>query len=117
MQKVLLGRLASFFTNSLSSKAYQITHLDMVDRVLSLPVIFTLIVITQGCFGGNGVGQTPKRIENLFKNKYARFVFIFLISYTATSDIETAIITTIIFFLILHLSRTKEEKKEFGSYF
>ena len=107
----------NLISNPLSSSFYQISHLDMVDKVLSLPVIFTLIVITQGCFGGNGVGQTPKRIENLFKNKFARFVFIFLIAYTATSDIETALVTTFVFFLILHLSRTKEEKKEFGSYF
>ena len=95
----------------------QMTPLDGVDKFLSLPIIFTLIVITQGCFGGNGVGQTPKAISKIFKSQYARFLFIFLIAYTATSDIETAAFSTMIFFIVLHLLRTEEEKKELGSYF
>ena len=95
----------------------QVTSLDGVDKFLSLPVMFTLIVITQGCFGGNGVVQTPEAIINLFESKYARFVFIFLIAYTATSDIETAIVSTAIFFVILHLLRTEKEKEEVASYF
>ena len=99
------------------NKVKQITPLDGVDNLLSLPIIFTLIVITQGCFGGNGVGQTPKAISNIFKSQYVRFLFIFLIAYTATSDIETAAVSTMVFFIILHLLRTEEEKKELGSYF
>ena len=79
--------------------------------------MFTLIVITQGCFGGNGVVQTPAAVTNLFKSQYARFLFIFLIAYTATSDIETAVVSTAIFFTVLYLLRTDEEKKEVGSYF
>ena len=98
-------------------KVKQITTLDGVDNFLSLPVIFTLIVITQGCFGGNGVVQTPEAISKIFESQYARFLFIFLIAYTATSDIETAAFSTVIFFIILHLLRTEKEKKELGSYF
>lgn len=99
------------------NKVRQITSFDGVDKFLSLPVMFTLIVITQGCFGGNGVVQTPEAISKLFESKYARFVFIFLIAYTATSDIETAFVSTAIFFIILHLLRTDKEKKELKSYF
>ena len=98
-------------------KVKQITSLDGVDNFLSLPVIFTLIVITQGCFGGNGVVQTPEAISKIFASQYARFLFIFLIAYTATSDIETAAFSTVVFFVILHLLRTEKEKKELGSYF
>ena len=98
-------------------KVKQITSLDGVDNFLSLPVIFTLIVITQGCFGGNGVVQTPEAISKIFESQYARFLFIFLIAYTATSDIETAAFSTVVFFVILHLLRTEKEKKELGSYF
>ena len=57
----------------------QMTRLDSVDKFLSLPIVFTLIVITQGCFGGNGVGQTPKAISDIFSSQFARFLFIFLI--------------------------------------
>ena len=99
------------------NKVKQFTSLDGVDNFLSLPVIFTLIVITQGCFGGNGVGQTPEAVSKIFKSQYARFLFIFLIAYTATSDIETATVSTMIFFIVLHMLRTEEEKKELGSYF
>ena len=95
----------------------QMTPLDGVDKFLSLPIVFTLIVITQGCFGGNGVGQTPKAISDIFSSQFARFLFIFLIAYTATSDIETAVVSTVIFFMILNMLRTEEEKKELGSYF
>lgn len=99
------------------NKVKQITSLDGLDNFLSLPIMFTLIVITQGCFGGNGVVQTPAAVTNLFKSQYARFLFIFLIAYTATSDIETAAVSTAVFFIVLHLLRTDEEKKEVGSYF
>lgn len=99
------------------NKVKQITSLDGLDNFLSLPVIFTLIVITQGCFGGNGVVQTPAAVTNLFSSQYARFLFIFLIAYTATSDIETAAFSTVIFFIVLHLLRSEKEKKELGSYF
>ena len=99
------------------NKVRQITSLDGIDNFLSLPVMFTLIVITQGCFGGNGVIQTPNAISKIFKSQYVRFLFVFLIAYTATSDIETAAVSTAIFFIILHLLRTEEEKKEVGSYF
>ena len=99
------------------NKVKQITSLDGLDNFLSLPIMFTLIVITQGCFGGNGVVQTPAAVTNLFKSQYARFLFIFLIAYTATSDIETAAVSTAVFFTVLHLLRTDEEKKEVGSYF
>ena len=102
-----------FFNNT----KIQLTSLDSVDKFLSLPIIFTLVVITQGCFGGNGVGQTPKAISKIFKSQFARFLFIFLIAYTATSDIETAVVSTVVFFIILHMLRTEEEKKELGSYF
>lgn len=99
------------------NKVKQITSLDGLDNFLSLPIMFTLIVITQGCFGGNGVVQTPAAVTNLFKSQYARFLFIFLIAYTATSDIETAAVSTAVFFIVLHLLRTEKEKKEVGSYF
>ena len=99
------------------NKVKQITSLDGLDNFLSLPIMFTLIVITQGCFGGNGVVQTPAAVTNLFKSQYARFLFIFLIAYTATSDIETATVSTAVFFIVLHLLRTEEEKKKVGSYF
>lgn len=83
----------------------------IVDRVLSLPTLFSLVVLFQGCFGGLGVAETPVILETLSKNPIVRFVFLAAISYTATSDIETALFATTLFFIILHLLRTEEERK------
>lgn len=87
-----------------------------IDKYMGMPTIFTFIVLFQGCFGGNGVAQTPAALTNLLQgHKYShffRFVFCLLIGYTATSDLETAIVVTTAFFVFLHLIRTPEERKE-----
>lgn len=89
---------------------------DFVDKYMGTPVIFTLLVIFQGCFGGLGVGQTPKRLSNMATSPISRGFLILAIAYTATSNIEIALFSTVIFFIFLHLLRTKEEFDEFGSY-
>jgi hypothetical protein len=89
---------------------------EFVDKYMGTPVIFTLLVIFQGCFGSLGVGQTPKRLSKLSNSPVIRICFILAIAYTATTDIETALISTTAFFIFLHLLRTKEEFDEFGSY-
>lgn len=88
----------------------------IVERYAALPTIFSLIVCFQGCFGGMGVKQTPKALVNLLDHPIARFAFIFLISFTATSDIETALFTAVVFFGFLQLIRTPEEKEEVGGF-
>jgi hypothetical protein len=88
----------------------------LFDKYLSMPIIFTFIVIFQGCFGGNGVTQTPQALLNILQGHVVsplfRFLFVAAIGYTATSDIETAIVVTVSFFMFLHLLRTPEERKE-----
>lgn len=87
-----------------------------LDKYLSMPTIFTFIVIFQGCFGGLGIIQTPKFLSDLMtEHKLSplwRFMFVAAIAYTATSDIETATLVTLVFFAFLHTIRTKEEKEE-----
>ena len=88
-----------------------------IDKFLGFPTIFTFIVIFQGCFGGNGVLHPPERITKLTSNPLARFLFVSAIAYTATSDIETALFTTVVFFVVLYMLRTKEERKKYkGQY-
>ena len=85
------------------------------DKYLSMPTIFTFIVLFQGCFGGNGVEQTPKALMDILHGHLLsplfRFLFVAAIGYTATSDIETACIVTVAFFLFLHMLRTPEERE------
>ena len=90
---------------------------DSVDVFLGSPTIFTMIVITQGLFGGAGLEYTPDFVKKLQKNAAARVLFITLVAYTATSDAETAIVCTLVYFLGLHLMKTKEEKKKYPNIF
>ena len=87
-----------------------------IDKLLRIPAIFTFIVLFQGCFGANGVIQTPKALLNVLRGTTAspifRFVFVGAIGYTATSDLDTAIIVTVAFFIFLHVLRTPAERKE-----
>lgn len=86
------------------------------DKFLSVPLIFTLVVIFQGCFGGLGVPQTPSKLTNLASNPLARVMFVSAIAYTASQDLETAIYSSLIFFVLMHMLRTKEEVEELGSF-
>ena len=90
---------------------------DSIDAFLGSPTIFTMIVITQGLFGGAGLEYTPDFVKKLQKNAAARVLFIALVAYTATSDAETAIVCTLVYFLGLHLMKTKEEKKKYPNIF
>ena len=87
-----------------------------LDPYLTSPSLFSLIVLFQGCFGGSAVTQTPKRLTDaLLKypiSPFIRFMFLLAIAYTATSQLETAIIFTCIYILFLQLIRTKEEREK-----
>ena len=88
-----------------------------LDKSLSYPIIFSLIVLFQGCFGGMGVIQTPQMISNSINSPITRFIFLLCIAYTATSNFETAIVSVIIFLIFLQVIRTREERKKLKSYF
>ena len=112
-RKYLLNLKDGFFFKFLHPDSF---ISPMVDKVLSVPVIFTLIVITQGVFGGYGISNTPKILKKLANTWIGRILYLLTIAYTATSDIETAIVGTIVFYFILHILRTEEERKELKSF-
>mgnify|MGYP001156742621 CR=1 FL=1 len=87
-----------------------------IDKYGSTPFIISLIVIFQGCFGGMGVAQTPALLKTLTDNPIFRFIFVCAIAYTATTDIEMALVSTLIFFVFLHMIRTEEERKKMKFY-
>ena len=84
-------------------------HFPIIDNTLRIPLIFSLIVISQGLLGGLGLPSVPEKISRLSQNAIARFFFVTLIAYTATQDIETAIFSVVIFFAIMRLLRTPAE--------
>ena len=87
-----------------------------LENVLNNQVIFCLLVMFQGCFGGMGVAQRPKVLENLLSGRTGalfRFIFVMCIAYTASKgEVEFAIFCTTLFFLFLHILRTEEERAE-----
>ena len=85
-----------------------------IEKYLNITIVLSLITIFQGCFGAMGVAQVPQRLKNAFNNPITRFIFVGAISYTATKDLETAIVTTLVFFTLMYLLRTKEEQKKIG---
>ena len=74
-------------------------------------LVFSLIVLYQGLFGGISLSQKPVRLVSLPKNPFFKFLTMTAIAFTATKDIETAIVSVLMFLLILHLLRTPEERK------
>ena len=81
--------------------------------VKSQPVLFSLIILYQGLFSGNAI-QIPQRLRSLFDNKIFRLLSLMLIAFSATKDIEYALISTIIFLVVMYAVKTPEERKTQG---
>ena len=80
------------------------------DNILTKPLIFTFIVLSQGSFGSMGIIQIPERLKKILDYPIARFIFVLAIAYSAYGDIESTLVSTLVFFLFLHLIRTDEER-------
>ena len=77
------------------------------------PILFTLIILYQGLFAGNAI-KIPKNLKTLFNSKIFRFISLMLIAFSATQDIEYAVISTAIFISVMYAIKTPEERKESG---
>ena len=73
------------------------------------------MAINLALHGGLGVIQTPQALEKAVSHPLSRFIFLGAIAYTATSDIETALVSTVLFLIVMHLIRSEEEKKKLGN--
>ena len=74
-------------------------------------VIFTLVVIYQGLFGGMSLSSPPERLEKLSDNVYFKLATMFAIAFTATKDVEIALVSIALFVVAMNLLKTPEEKK------
>jgi hypothetical protein len=77
------------------------------------PIVFSLIILYQGLFSGNAI-QIPERLKVLFDNKVFRFMSLMLIAFSATKDIEYALLSTLIFVSVIYALKTPEERKKSG---
>ena len=79
-------------------------------------VAFSLVVIYQGLFGGLSLSSPPQRLEKLSNNVYFRLGTMFAISFTATKDVEIALVSIVLFVVAMNLLKTPEEKKASGNF-
>ena len=77
------------------------------------PILFTLLILYQGLFSGNAI-KIPKNLKTLFNSKTFRFISLMLIAFSATQDIEYALISTTIFLGVMYAIKTPEERRETG---
>lgn len=73
-------------------------------------VIFSIIVIMQGLLGGMHF-DPPRRLRAFTDNAIVKFVLMFSIALTASRDIETALMSTLIFIFFIYLVRDPDEQK------
>jgi hypothetical protein len=81
--------------------------------IKSQPIIFTLIILYQGLFSGNAI-KIPQKLRTLFNNKIFRFLSLMLIAFSATKDIEYALLSTVIFLGVMYAIKTPEERETQG---
>lgn len=84
-----------------------------LEKVLKMPIIFSLIILYQGLFSGNAIG-VPIRLKSMFSSQTFRFLSLMLIALSATSDIEYALASVIIFLTIIYVMKTPEEREKTG---
>ncbi len=77
------------------------------------PILFTLIILYQGLFSGNAI-VVPKKLKTMFDSRVFRYVSLVAIAFSATQDIEYAIISTFLFLAIMYGIKTPEERKKTG---
>lgn len=77
------------------------------------PIIFTLIILYQGLFSGNAI-TIPNNLKKAFNSQTFRFISLMLIAFSATQDIEYALISTVIFLSVMYALKTPEERIQSG---
>lgn len=84
-----------------------------IEKFIKIPIVFSLLVLYQGLFSGNAM-TIPNRLKSMFENKLFRFVSLMLIALTATSDVEYALASVLIFLTAIYVLKTPEERKKTG---
>jgi len=79
-------------------------------------VAFSLVVIYQGLFGGLSLSSPPERLVKLSDNVYVKLATMFAIAFTATKDVEIALVSIVLFVAAMNLLKTPEEKKASGNF-
>ena len=74
-------------------------------------VVFSLIVMYQGLFGGMSLKDQPLRLKKMSKNIAFKILTMTCIAFTATQDIEISLMSVLLFITLLYLIKTPAERK------
>ena len=74
-------------------------------------VVFSLIVMYQGLFGGMSLKYQPSRLKKMSKNVAFKILTMTCIAFTATQDIEISLMSVLLFITLLYLIKTPAERK------
>jgi hypothetical protein len=77
-------------------------------------VLFSMIVLYQGLFGGLSISGPPQRLAGLGENMIFKIVTMICIAFTATKDIETSLLAVVLFLGVMYAIKTPSERKEDG---
>ena len=78
----------------------------VMNQITNKPVYYGLIAMLLTFYGPRLHPKLPDGIVNLFNNNYFRFVIILLIIYTSNKDLQTSLMISIAFFLVMSLSNS-----------
>lgn len=79
-------------------------------------LIFTIMVVYSGVFGHIGIPNPPKKLQKLSESVYFKLFTLFIIAFTATKDVEIALLSTVSFVVVMNLLKTPEEKRASGNF-
>ena len=96
--------------NSVSNRVATLVP-NNVNIMLSNPfIVFPVIVMLQGIFGGKGVALVPENVLNLANSPVTRLLLLTLVGFAATRNIGLALVGAVVFALILFLLRNEDER-------
>lgn len=75
-------------------------------------ILFSLIVITQGLMGGLQF-TPPRRIRKATEHPVMKFMLLFAVALTASRDVETSLVATIVFIALVYIVRHPDERTSF----
>lgn len=105
----VLSILGAYFT---ADSGGGINFVPRLEGGMKGPVGFGLIVLLQGLFGGQGFTDTPKRVKDLFKKDWVKFLTLYLIVFSGTQDIEESFFILVGFLTSMQLLRNKKEREK-----
>lgn len=94
-------------------KVSQTNFYPGIDNLLNQNTLYGIIIMMHAMFGISPVSELPERTKAVASSVWFKLSSLLIISFSATRDIEDAILVLITFLCIVQLLRTKEERKKY----